>query len=108
MTMVQMTVIGDGSTLMPVTVVEASQPAAAVLEVVPVELSQVIDVADVSSEPPSRKFTWMSERGGSVNVAVAPAPGRLLPQSVPLATVTDLLPPRSRPYPAGAVVSLTV
>jgi hypothetical protein len=69
-----------------VTVREVSQPDVGVLSPVPVVLSQVI-VADVSPEPPSRKFTWMSDSGGSVNVTTPDPVGRLLVQLVPLTTV---------------------
>jgi hypothetical protein len=54
---VQVTVLGDGSIEIPSWVTESSHPVAGVvLGVVPV-LSQVIEVTDVSPDPPSRKFT---------------------------------------------------
>src|SRR5262249_13315019 len=74
MTMVQVMVVVAGETVgtfTPVTVVEVSQPVAGELDVVPVALLQVI-VADVAPEPPSRKFTWMSDSGVSVNEIVSP------------------------------------
>jgi hypothetical protein len=53
-----------------------------------IESTQSI-VALVSPEPPSRKLTWMSASGGLWKVAVAPAPGGVVPQPVPFATVTN-------------------
>jgi hypothetical protein len=56
-TTVQVIVRGDGSIEISSWVTESSQPVAGVvLGVVPV-LSQVIEVGDVSPDPPSRKFT---------------------------------------------------
>ena len=83
-TIVQWTVVGAST---PVTVREVSQPVAGVSLPVPVVLSQVI-VADVSPEPPSRKFTWMSDSGGSVNVTTAAPVGGVSVQLVPVTTVT--------------------
>src|SRR5437879_1871278 len=93
MGIVQVTVIVDEVTLTPVTVWVLSQPVVFVLSEVPVALLQVIPAAPsfVSVDPPSRKRTWMSESGGSVKVAVAPEPGRLVVQFVPLATVSPTL-----------------
>ena len=103
--MVQWTVVGAS---IPVTVRDVSQPLAAVLSPVPVVLSQVI-VADVSPEPPSRKFTWMSDNGGSVNVTTADPLGRLSVQLVPFTTVAVKGPGfTGSPYPGGADVSVTL
>src|SRR5215208_6973969 len=56
-TIVQTTVRGDGSIRMSSCVTESSQPVAGVVSAVVPVFVQVIDVALVSPEPPSRKFT---------------------------------------------------
>ena len=71
MVIVQVIVVGA---LMPVTVLLVSQPEATVLLPVPVALSQLI-VADVVPEPPSRKLTWMSDVGVSLNEVASPTYG---------------------------------
>src|SRR5437773_12473839 len=93
MGMVQVMVRLDEVTLTPVTVWVLSQPVVFASDGVPVALLQVIPAAPsfVSVDPPSRKRTWMSESGGSVKVAVAPEPGRLVVQFVPLDTVSPTL-----------------
>jgi len=115
-TIVQTMVNGDGLILTPVTVRVSPtgggtrpQPAVSVVDDVPlVPLSQVIDVALVSPEPPSRNRTWMSESGALVNVALFAAVGWLFVQFVPTAATADTLVCEAPPYPVGGVVSLTV
>ena len=86
-TIVQVTVRGEGSIAMPSCVTESSQPVAGVvLGAVPVS-AQVIDVALVSPEPPSRKFTWISASGAFVKVTTAAPVGWLSVQFVPATTV---------------------
>jgi hypothetical protein len=87
MTMVQVTVRGDGSIAMSSCVTDTSQPVAGVVSGdVPV-LLHTIDVALVSPDPPSRKLTWISASGALVNVTTPAPVGWLLVQYVPLTTV---------------------
>ena len=69
MTIVQWTVVGAFT---PLTVSVLSHPVAVVALDVPLALSQVIDVADVTPEPPSLKLTWMFDSGESVNEKFVP------------------------------------
>jgi hypothetical protein len=106
--MVQVIVRGDGSIEMSSWVTESSQPEAGVVSAVVPVLAQVIDVALVSPEPPSRKLTWMSASGVLVNVTTPAPVGWLSVQFVPVTTVAVRFDWEAPPYPGGGDVSLTV
>src|SRR5215211_2057921 len=99
---------GEGSIKMPSYVLEVSQSVAAVLSAVTPVLLQLIDVALVSPEPPSRKLTWTSASGALVNVTTPLPVGWLSVQFVPVTTVAVRSDCPASPYPGGAEVSLTV
>src|SRR5215218_2089164 len=99
---------GEGSIKMPSYVLEVSQSVATVLSAVTPVLLQLIDVALVSPEPPSRKLTWTSASGAFVNVTTPVPVGWLLVQFVPVATVAVRFDWPAPPYPSGGDVSLTV
>ena len=92
---------------MPVTVLVSSQPVVPLLSLMPVVLSQVMDVALVSPEPPSLKRTWMSAVGVSVNEVVSPTYGLSLHFAL-LSMVTEWPEESSTTNPVGGDVSVTV